>query len=120
MPVSFSTITAESWRHAVFPPGTIRPYTPAPASDTMPSAIPANVALPVRRNGGCSGSVSRVTSADVARCTRNWYACSWSRLDATGQPPSPRTRAYRSSTQHTTGTIATISRISKYSANRPR
>ncbi len=42
----------------------------------------ANAEPVSRRNGDCAGSVSRITSAETTRWTRNWYDWSWSRLEA--------------------------------------
>src|SRR2546423_6013530 len=51
-------------------------------------ATDPNAADVARLNGGCSGSVSRVTSADTIRCTENWCDCSWSFLVAMSTTPA--------------------------------
>src|SRR4051812_16132582 len=59
------------------------PYTPATARAMTATAMLPAAAVEGRRNGGCSGSLSRVTRAETTRWPRNWCACSSSRLDAT-------------------------------------
>jgi len=73
--VSRSTITDLPSCHDLSPPGEITPYTPVAARASTATPMLANAAVPGRRIGGCSGSVSRATSADIARWNRNWWAC---------------------------------------------